>query len=159
MIRLHVLGTPVPKGSMRGRAIPMKGQFDRLGRQKFRALVTHDNKKTKPWAQQISECAAVAMVGREAFRNKPLWVSLRFVFPRPTSHFGKKGVRPSAPAHPMTKPDGDKLLRAALDALEGIVFDNDSRIVSYHVSKRYPGCALELPGLYVVIREAGEDGE
>jgi Holliday junction resolvase RusA-like endonuclease len=49
----------------------------------------------------------------------------------------KRGLKPSAPLTPATKPDIDKLTRSTLDSLIGAVFDDDSRIVRLVVDKQY----------------------
>jgi crossover junction endodeoxyribonuclease RusA len=39
--------------------------------------------------------------------------------------------------HPTTRPDCDKILRATLDALTGIAYDDDSQVVEAVVTKQY----------------------
>jgi crossover junction endodeoxyribonuclease RusA len=70
-----------------------------------------------------------------------LAVSIAFRICRPAGHWGKGKnagmLAPSAPAFPRGKPDIDKLARSTLDSMTGILFDDDSRIVSLHLVKRY----------------------
>jgi len=56
-------------------------------------------------------------------------VEVWFEFARPQSA-GKR-------LHPTVKPDIDKTLRAVLDALTGIAYDDDSQVVSVAASKMY----------------------
>jgi len=63
--------------------------------------------------------------------DKPLKVEVVFHIPRPKSVSMKKRKYPSV------KPDLDNLLKSFFDALEGVVFVNDSRIVTMTVSKQY----------------------
>ena len=71
-------------------------------------------------------------------------VYVSFVFASPNGHFGtgrNAGVlKSSAPTNKVTRPDVDKLLRAVLDAITGIVFMDDSQVVKAEASKVFgPG--------------------
>jgi Holliday junction resolvase RusA-like endonuclease len=73
-----------------------------------------------------------------ALMDGPLQLTAHFVVPRPKGHHGAKGsVRPSAPAYPITRPDTTKLLRALEDACTGILWRDDSQIVSQFAFKAY----------------------
>lgn len=77
----------------------------------------------------------------------PLAVDFVFTLARPKGHSGKKGVHSWAPPFPITKPDALKLARAAEDALTGIVWRDDSQIVTETLRKRYgehPGCLVRI---------------
>ena len=129
-MRFTVFGIPVPQGSMR--AFVPRGWK--------RPIITAANAKTKPWRQQIAgECLA-AMGGASSGMNLPMRVEVRFYFPRPKSL--KKGVTAK-----VTKPDLDKLIRAVLDSLTGIVFDDDSQVIEIVASKQFglpPRMELEI---------------
>ena len=76
-------------------------------------------------------------------------VHLRFMLPRPRGHYGKRGLRPSAPQHHVGSPDVDNLAKAVLDALVEIGFLRDDRQVRMlYVAKFY---AEGAPGCYVRI--------
>jgi crossover junction endodeoxyribonuclease RusA len=116
-----VYGIPAPQGSMKA-FIP---------RGWSRPVLTSDNKKTKPWRQEVAGSAVTAMQQsnfERRDRSLPISVVVSFVFQKPKST--KKSV-----VHKTTKPDVDKLARAILDALTGIVFEDDSQVVDLHVSK------------------------
>ena len=138
MIQIDVLGKPAPKGSARA--------FYKAGMK--RAVIVKDNsEKQKAWDGAVRESAADAVGQVEAppFVDRALAVTITFAMARPGGHWGK-GKRagqliPSAPAFPRGKPDIDKLARTTLDALTGIVFDDDSRIVRLVLAKQYA-----LPG-------------
>ena len=140
MIELFVPGIPAPKGSMRA---------VRAG---AHARMVNDNAKTAPWMSAVAWAARAAMQGRERLEGVPVAVESVFALPRPQSHYGRRGLRPSAPTAPMTKPDIDKLCRCVWDALEGIVFDNDSRIVESIERLIYVGPEA-TPGAWIVVRE------
>lgn len=67
----------------------------------------------------------------------PLALVVDFYVPRPKAHIGAKGVKPSAPHYPTTRPDITKLLRAVEDAMSGIVYRDDAQIVHQQAMKRY----------------------
>lgn len=77
----------------------------------------------------------------------PVFLSLLFVRERGDDYRVdgttlKKGAR----RYPDTAPDGDKLDRAVWDALTGVAFTNDARVVSWVGAKRYaaPGEAAHV---------------
>jgi len=118
-----VRGTPVPQGSTR--AFIPKGWT--------RPVITAANSKTKPWKQEISG-TAISEMSIHGFskleRPAAVKISAWFTFPRPS------GV-PKRITQKTTKPDLDKLVRSLLDALTGVVFDDDSQVVEIHVSKHF----------------------
>ena len=118
-----VHGIAIPQGSTR--AFIPKGWS--------RPVITAANVKTKPWRQEIAGCAIHAMsengltiIGRGQAVSVAAW----FRFPRPKS-VSKKIL------YKTTKPDLDKLARSLLDALTGIVFEDDSQVMEMHVSKHF----------------------
>lgn len=126
MIRVDVLGLPAPKGS--GRAMLISG------RARYIASSSGANaKKQAAWLRAIQAAAT----GCEAIAG-PVWVAITFRLPRPKGHYTKRGeLREKAPLYPIVHPDIDKLARLALDALTGLAFDDDSRVVSLYVGKQY----------------------
>lgn len=117
-------GTPQPAGSKRAF---VKGNH---------ARVVDDNPKGKPWKNAVGWEAVAAMAGRTML-DVPLTVAFRFYVARPKGHFGKRGLLPSAPAHPAVRPDVLKLARAVEDALTGIVWRDDAQIVRETLTKEY----------------------
>lgn len=129
---LDVLGTPAPKGSNRamvrgGRAVFVPGG-SKVNQQSLVA-----------WDANVRQIANQTLPGLNGpvFVGAPLAVSIVFRMKRPSGHWGKQGLRTSAPMHPSVKPDLDKLARSTLDALSGVVFDDDSRITRLILSKEY----------------------
>ena len=130
MIIIDVLGTPAPKGSSRAMLIG--------GRARVIASSSGANaKKQAAWVKAVQAAAKCEVI------TGPVWVSVTFRLARPKHHYGKRGLRESAPLHPTVYPDIDKLARTTLDALTGLAFEDDSRIVSLYVGKQYavPGRA------------------
>ena len=131
-----VSGIPATQGSTRGFAIKNKTTG------KYRAVITHDNKKTMPWRALI---AAAASNATPTMIDGPVDITLTFILPRPASVSVAK--RPM----PCCKPDLDKLERAVLDALTGIAYQDDAQVVALIATKRYttgPDGTHE-PGLWV----------
>ena len=122
-IRFVVYGEPIPQGSTR--AFIPKGWK--------RPVITADNKRTKPWRQDVKAAALVAMeYGKVPFMGKGVAVSLacHFYFVRPKS--AKSSV-----IHKTTRPDLDKLIRSVADALKGVVYEDDSQVVSLSLIKEF----------------------
>lgn len=128
-IRIVVLGRPQPAGSKRAFKHPHTG----------RIMVTDDAKGSRPWKQQV---AGAALEHRPVeLLTGPLELDVWFIMARPKGHYGSgrnsSVVKPSAPPFPTVKPDTTKLIRAAEDALTGIVWRDDAQIVDQHAHKRY----------------------
>jgi crossover junction endodeoxyribonuclease RusA len=117
-LEIVVEGTPVPQGS-----------FRHIGNGRIIAA----NPKLNTWRQtiadQVAEKTAVRLI--DGFCR----VDLVFTLPRP------KSVPKSRRARPTTKPDLDKLVRAALDAISlpkyVQLLTDDSIVTDLHAAKRY----------------------
>ena len=119
-----VVGDPVPQGSLRA-----------FSRQGGRPWLTSDNKRTRPWKDAVTWAASEAL---RFTATEPVAVRLSFRVRRPKGHTGKRGLLPSAPTYPGTKPDLDKLVRAVLDSLvEAKVLADDALVASIVASKSY----------------------
>lgn len=125
-----------PKGQPRPRA------FARGGKARV-----YDPGTAEGWKGQV------ALAARGYLPPAPIdtatLMHLRFHLPRPRGHFGKAGLKPTAPHHHLTKPDADNLAKAVMDALVGIGFLRDDRLVRLLlVTKCYanstPGCEVRL---------------
>lgn len=78
------------------------------------------------WAKAVREAALDAC--SVTLEGVALAVAIDFWLPKP------KTAKRLLPA---VRPDLDKLARCTLDALIGVAFDDDSRIVRLHVYKEY----------------------
>jgi Holliday junction resolvase RusA-like endonuclease len=139
-ITFEVVGLPVAQGSMRAFSLKRGGY----------AMVATNAKRLKPWRLEMKEAAAACVNGGGPIAGA-VAVDLLFRFPRPTGHYGKRGLRPSAPQRMFTRPDVDKLVRAVFDALKDSgALPEDSHIDELRARKRY--CADgESPGVRVEI--------
>ena len=118
-----VFGIPQPQGSTRA-FIPHGWS---------RPVITSDNPKVKPWRQELAQTAMIAMSesgAKMAARGVPISISLTFYFEK------SKSARKSD-QWKTTRPDLDKLLRAVLDALTGIAYQDDSQVCECRVAKLF----------------------
>lgn len=134
-IAFQVFGQPVPQGSKR--TVPIKrgdGSFvQKNGRPLVR--VAPDNPRLPQWRQEVAYAARQVYDGE--LLEGPIVLDLIFDRPRPKGHSGARGLKPSAPAHPTTRPDTLKLARAVEDALTGVLWQDDAQIVEHRLRKRY----------------------
>ena len=139
MIAFTVDGKPATKGSFR--AIVTRGRTA-SGRPK--AIAKNDNPRTKSWQAIVGWSARAAMRGA-APMTRGVEVGAMFRFTRP-----KRIDRAGDYDGPML--DVDKLLRALLDGLSGILFADDAQVERADAGKRWcePG---EAEGVEVVVRE------
>lgn len=126
MSDLHftVFGTPAPAGSKS--AFRWQAKDGRTG-----VSVTDANPKSAPWKNQVAQVAGEAMNGR-GLMDGPLRVVFRFYRRRPRGHYKKSGdlsAQGRRNPYPATKPDATKCVRGAEDAMTGVVWTDDARIV------------------------------
>jgi Holliday junction resolvase RusA-like endonuclease len=81
--------------------------------------------------------AQVIAQGAKYLGEAPIALTLTFYFPRPKSHFNKKGLRPDAPDMKTSTPDLDNLEKAVKDALKGICWKDDRQVVWMFARKPY----------------------
>jgi Holliday junction resolvase RusA-like endonuclease len=116
-------GTPQPQGSAKA--------FIRGNR----AYVTSANPKMKPYRHTLTQVATEVL--EKSSCNAP-------AFPRPWPvelsvvwYLAKPKSTPKKVLMPTKKPDTDKLLRAVLDSLTGVVYEDDSQVVRVTAEKKY----------------------
>lgn len=136
MITFFVPGKPEPGGSKRGFVV------------KGRAILTDANKNVAGWKQDVKAFAAQTYKGD--LLDGALEVQMIFFLERPKSHYrtGKNShlLRDDAPKYPTSKPDATKLCRSTEDALTGVVWTDDARIVNQLNAKRFgkPGVKITI---------------
>jgi crossover junction endodeoxyribonuclease RusA len=114
-----VPGDPAPQGSKK----PFRNQYT------GRIQLAESSKKVGPWRERVAIAAHNAMCSGAVF-DGAVSVTLNFVLPRPKS----APKRSTPPA--VKRPDLDKLIRACLDAITGVVVSDDSRVISLAAYKR-----------------------
>jgi Holliday junction resolvase RusA-like endonuclease len=123
-VSFTVFCKPEPQGSTRA-FIPKGWQ---------RPIITSTNKALKPYRQQVARTALeVCQAANDVLpfgKHEPAELTVSFYFLRPPS------IPKKRTAH-VVKPDLDKLVRAIKDALKGIVYHDDSQVVTVHAHKNY----------------------
>jgi Holliday junction resolvase RusA-like endonuclease len=134
-LTFHVDINPVPKGRPR---------FSKVGG----FMRSYTPKKTSDYETEV-RTQAQAVMTREPLET-PLAVYLYFRLPIPRSHSKKRQEAClSGSERPIKKPDIDNLAKSVLDGLNGVVWHDDSQIVSLHLTKVY----ARNPGIDLLIRE------
>jgi crossover junction endodeoxyribonuclease RusA len=131
VITFTVIGHAQPQGSTKA-FMPKGARYP---------VVTSDNPNLKQWRQ------LVAYAAQQHASAGPLSggvrVMLDFALQRPKS-------LPKRTSQHLKKPDIDKLARAVLDALTGILYRDDSEVVRLDVTKRY-AAPTEAPSVRITI--------
>ena len=131
-LELTILGDPVPKARARV----------------TKAGITYTPAKTRKWEQTAALMAQAQMRGRDPLQG-PLEVVVIAEWPVPVSWpaWKRDSALQGRICH-TTKPDADNIIKAAVDALNGIVFRDDSQIVGMIARKGYS----ERPAVTIRVR-------
>lgn len=152
LLSFFVAGDPKPAGSKRPYFLRNKDRTFRLD-QKGNPMVNVVDDSGSPgkrWRAVVAKTAMVAWRGQPLL-DAPLRLSLVFYLVRPKGHFTAHGtLRMDAPAWPTVKPDALKLARSVEDALSGVVYVDDARVVEHTLSKEYVRGAYQ-PGVSVAV--------
>ena len=158
VLTFEVVGEPQPQGSVTA-WVPTdragdpfrRGPTPRNPRGAIIVNVTTDNKDLKAWRQRVAGAALDELLdayppapdGRPRWPRDDLGFTLEAIsfLASPKARWGTgrnaSQLKDSAAALPLTKPDVDKLLRAFLDALTGVVWKDDSQVTDAISRKRY----------------------
>lgn len=124
--------------------------------------MTHaKDKELKQWRSTIAtEVKLAADRSHTLLSSGGYVVAATFMLPRPQYHFrktaGKSGpdIKPQFQlAQHRVKPDLDKLIRAVLDALTGIIWTDDSCVIGFTELMKSYGT---LPGMFLTIGHIGD---
>ena len=136
-VKLYVRGNPV--------AQPRAKAVNRGNRAGIYTPTTADGWKT------LVSLAIRDLPRREG--GSMLW--LRFVFQRPASHYGAKGLRASAPELHEKRPDADNLAKSTMDSMVDAGFlADDKHVVGLFTTKEWGTEA----GCHITIRKAKKGG-
>jgi Holliday junction resolvase RusA-like endonuclease len=138
LVDFRVDGIPKPQGSKRAFVNPKTR----------RAVVVDDNKAAlRDWRGDVKWMALKVMNDkRMILQPAGVYLEIEFVMPRPLST--PKSKTPLA----VKKPDIDKLIRAVMDALTGVVYNDDAQVVHLVVGKRLAEIG-EGPGALITVTE------
>lgn len=126
MIQFTVYGDPAPKGS--ARAFVPKGWT--------RPVITSATKGLKDWERKIAAVASLQSNG--ILFTGPLELNISFHLSRPKS-------LPTKTVDHTKRPDLDKLIRGATDALTGVIWKDDAQLVVITAAKYYAATTEEAP--------------
>lgn len=121
------------------------------GRPRFRRagnfVQTYTDTKTKTYEQHIRESAINAM-GSGSPLEGPVGVDLYIRLPVPQSHSKtRRAMCLEGLERPLKKPDIDNVIKAYLDAMNGVVYADDTQVVRVSAKKTYSS----VPGVDVCI--------
>lgn len=134
MIQLHVPGQPQGKGRAR---FAKRGAF----------MQAYTPEKTVAYEGLIALAGEKAMDGRDTLEGPvDLQIAAVFQIPKGWSQRRRMAALLSPDWH-TGKPDGDNVLKAVGDGLNGIVWRDDSQVARCSISKAYG----EKPGLTVTV--------
>jgi Holliday junction resolvase RusA-like endonuclease len=151
-----VVGTPRAKGSY----VPIK--------RKDGGVFMKSSAKVVSWQGCVRDAALIATSKMEGFVFPwagPVELYLDLFYERPKNHHrsGKYSseLRNDAPAFMTRPPDIDKVERAILDALTGVLFLDDAQVVCVRKWKRWAGYAeppraIITPIIYVDVKGTDE---
>ena len=136
-VMFTVYGEPVAKGRPR---FSTRGKFP----------IAYTPEKTKSYESEVALMAKAAM-GASKPLFSPLEAFIHLTFPIPPSYSKKLSEACLSGQEKHTKkPDADNCAKAIIDGMGGIIFDNDSQIVSLHIHKTYG----EIAKAEIMVREA-----
>lgn len=148
VVEFTVHGAPRAQGSKRAL----------VNRHTGRVVLLEMAKGLDGWRQAI-RMEAVATLGLALPLAGPVAVELSFVFPWRKVDLRRDGtVKAGAVAWKSTTPDLDKLTRAVLDALTGVVLCDDALVAALAAGKRYgdrPGVTVRVSQLQLDPKEGG----
>ena len=112
-------------------------------------MSVHTPAKTRDYEASVAAEAKRAM-GFDTLIQGAIDLHVTILLPIPESESKKrKALMASNAILPTKKPDGDNVLKAIKDAINGIVWRDDSQVVDGHYSKRYS----VTPGVRVIVQE------
>ena len=134
---IKVLGEPVGKGRPR---FSTKGGFPRA----------YTPAKTESYQKSIKAEYLENYIPLLFAPNTPLLIIVNAFMPIPKSTSKNNRISMlEGHIRPMKKPDADNILKAAMDALNGVAYEDDKQLVSTTCNKWYS----EVPRTEIIIEE------
>lgn len=128
---IFVPGEPQPKGSTKSFAT-------KTGK----VVTTNDNPDTKPWQAVVASFVRQSIGPTIVYPEGAVRIDLSFVMKR-------RAAEPKRITPPHTrKPDLDKLVRAILDSLTGLIYTDDNQVTCVYSNKRTADIG-EQPGVHI----------
>lgn len=128
-LKIIVPGIPVPKGRHRARIVQPRG------RRPF--VHMYQDAETEKYESLVAQNASMVMAGRGLVLGA-LDVRATAYVEIPASWPDKKRNQAAdGDILPVSRPDADNYLKCVLDAMNGVVYKDDSQVVNMSVQKRY----------------------
>ncbi len=134
VLAFNAVGEPQAKGSLK--AFTPKGWN--------RPILTSTNKGLRAWEGTVQ--MAAQWVSDGTLITGPVVVTIRFFLSRPPS-------LPKKIREHVRRPDLDKLVRGSLDALNKVIWEDDSQVTKLIVTKQYVSRPEEAPRAEFEIHE------
>jgi Holliday junction resolvase RusA-like endonuclease len=107
----------------------------------YRNRVINPNKKSQDEVKvRIAEIVTSPM-------NGALHIEFDIRMKRPKKHYGRGGLKDTAPFFHTLKPDIDNIIKFYMDAFNGVLYDDDKQVASIGARKIYashPGVFFEV---------------
>lgn len=125
---IWIPGKPIPQGSKNAFVNPRTGK----------AVMVEAAKGFKEWRKIVADTAREAVGPDWVLLDEPLEMIAEFYLEPP--------AKSKWPDRPAGKPDCSKLIRAVEDSLTGVVYRDDSLIVTSHIEKHWgePGVRITI---------------
>ena len=131
------------EGDPRGKGRPRFGRFGKFTR-------VYTDKQTQDYENLIKFFAAEAMGSTDPLET-PVSVYLYIRHGVPQSYSKKRTEAClSGLEQPGKKPDIDNIAKTYLDAMNGVIFKDDTQVIDLHIKKVYSA----VPGVDVMVMEA-----
>ena len=127
--------------------IIIEGEPVAQGRPRFtRQGHAYDPPKSREYKERVALAAKKAMRGREMFAKPfPLWCEITVYRKIPKTFTGGKRLAAEYNRYrPITRPDADNYVKGILDAMNGIVYEDDALICRLIVEKAYGNPRVEI---------------
>ena len=138
-LKIVIYGEPVPQGRPR---------FARMGNY----VHAYDPQKSKDYKRLVRYWVTQHLKKIDSFKplENALYVDITFWLSIPSSWSKKKRIEAdSGVIRPIKRPDADNLFKS-LDALNGLLWVDDSIITDLHIRKRY---TAELARTEIIVKE------
>lgn len=145
-LTFFVPGKAQTSGSKHGFALKRGGVYT------GKVLMTPANPNERDWKNAVAAWAVAAMTKANinAPIDSPVRLDITFVLARPKYHYRTNGqLKPNAPMYHTSTPDRTKLLRCAEDAMNSVVWRDDSQVCAGTIEKVYGA----VPGAKITVQE------
>lgn len=122
------------------------------GRPRFARGRAYTPEKTRAAEMEVKQAAQIAMVGRRPL-TCPVRLQIR-VWQEPPKSVSAKQRKALLATKPTTKPDLSNVVKLIEDGLNGIVYDDDKRVVDIDATRRYSAAGGVVVHVYALDDDA-----